>query len=93
MHFFHEYLKEDLYICLLHGVSAIAIGDATKVCHSLYGLKQAPQEWFEKLQNALIHLEFHQSPYDPSMFLRLTPQGLLFYLFMLTTPPLLAPMC
>ena len=40
-----------------------------KLRRSLYGLKQAPRAWFEKFQDALLHLDFHPSQYDPSMFL------------------------
>ena len=43
-----------------------------KLRRSLYGLKQAPRAWFEKFQATLLRLDFHPSPYDPSMFLHRT---------------------
>ena len=60
---------KDVYMRLPQGVPGYPKGSVAKLCHSLYGLKQAPRAWFEKFQDALLHLDFHPSPYDPSMFL------------------------
>ncbi|KAJ1700906.1 hypothetical protein LUZ63_000685 [Rhynchospora breviuscula] len=36
---------------------------------SLYGLKQSPRAWFYKLSTTLVTLGFHESHYDPSLFI------------------------
>ncbi|KAJ4816146.1 hypothetical protein LUZ62_028712 [Rhynchospora pubera] len=36
---------------------------------SLYGLKQSPRAWFHKLSTTLVNLGFHESHYDPSLFI------------------------
>lgn len=45
--------------------------DSTQVCKlhkAIYGLKQAPRQWFERLQVALLKLQFQPSKCDPSLF-------------------------
>ncbi|KAJ4776116.1 hypothetical protein LUZ62_060373 [Rhynchospora pubera] len=36
---------------------------------SLYGLKQSPRAWFNKLRSTLLDFHFHESQYDPSLFI------------------------
>ena len=73
--FLHGDLKEDVYMRLPQGCSS-GKGMVAKLRRSLYGLKQAPRAWFEKFQAALLRLDFHPSPYDPSMFLHRAPSGI-----------------
>lgn len=74
--FLHGDLKEDVYMQLPQGVSGKTKGCFAKLCRSIYGLKQAPQAWFEKFQDAFLHLDFHPSPYDLSMFLYHASKGI-----------------
>ena len=74
--FLHGDLKEEVYMRLPEGFSPTSKGVIAKLRRSLYGLKQAPRAWFEKFQDALLNLDFHPSPYDPSMFLHRTPMGI-----------------
>ncbi|XP_068661887.1 uncharacterized mitochondrial protein AtMg00810-like [Aristolochia californica] len=39
-----------------------------KLQKALYGLKQAPRAWFQRFSSFLIHLGFHCSHADPSLF-------------------------
>ena len=73
--FLHGDLKEDVYMRLPPGSSS-SPGMVAKLRRSLYGLKQAPRAWFEKFQEALLHLDFHPSQYDPSMFLHHASSGI-----------------
>lgn len=74
--FLHGDLKEDVYMRLPQGFSGSNPGDVVHLRRSLYGLKQAPRAWFEKFQEAIIQLNFRQSPYDPSLFLHNTSGGI-----------------
>ncbi|KAK6797421.1 hypothetical protein RDI58_005123 [Solanum bulbocastanum] len=50
-----------------------------KVCRltkSLYGLKQSPRQWNAKLSQTLLKLEFKQSEYDHSLFIKKTTKGM-----------------
>jgi hypothetical protein len=73
--FLHGWLSEDVYmtqsprfidpqfphyICKLH--------------KALYGLKQAPRAWYSRLSDHLLELGFVNSRFDPSLFIRHTPQ-------------------
>jgi hypothetical protein len=73
--FLHGWLSEDVYmtqsprfidpqfphyICKLH--------------KALYGLKQAPRAWYSRLSDHLLKLGFVNSRFDPSLFIRHTPQ-------------------
>ena len=74
--FLHGDLKEDVYTRLPQGISGYPKGSVAKLHRSFYGLRQAPQAWFENFQEALVHLDFHPSPYDPSMFLHHASKGI-----------------
>lgn len=74
--FLHADLQEDVYMSLPQGVSSLEKGFVAKLRRSLYGLKQAPRAWFEKFLDALTHLDFQPSPYDPSMFLHHASTGI-----------------
>ena len=43
-------------------------GQVALLKRSLYGLKQAPRAWFDKFKDALLKLQFQQSPYDHLCF-------------------------
>jgi histone deacetylase 1/2 len=77
--FLNGILDEEVYMTQPPGFED---HDSTLVCKlnkALYGLKQAPRQWFERLQNALLHLGFHSSKCDPSLFIY-TSQGNTVYL-------------
>lgn len=63
-------LKEEVYMHLSQVISSTFKSIVAKLSRSLYAIKQAPRAWFDKFQDALIHLDFHPGPYDPSMFIR-----------------------
>ena len=67
--FLHDDLKEEVYMRLPQGFPKPSEGQAALLKRSLYGLKQAPRAWFAKFKDALLKLQFQQSPYGPSLFL------------------------
>eukprot|EP00268_Persea_americana_P042892 TRINITY_DN4297_c2_g1_i1.p2 TRINITY_DN4297_c2_g1~~TRINITY_DN4297_c2_g1_i1.p2 ORF type:complete len:165 (+),score=16.18 TRINITY_DN4297_c2_g1_i1:205-699(+) len=58
------------------GISSSSRDEVAHLRRSLYGLKQAPRAWFENFRDALLRLHFQQSPYDPSLFLHRTLDGI-----------------
>lgn len=64
--------RRGIYIHLPQGFSSASNGDVVRLRRSLYGLKQAPCTWFKKFWKALLQLNFHQSSYDPSLYLHNT---------------------
>ena len=75
--FLHGDFKEEVYTRLPPGFPKISKGVVARLKCSLYRLKQAPTTWFKKLKDALLTLQFLQSPYNPSMFLITGPLELL----------------
>ena len=73
--FLHGNLKEAIYMRPPPGLSTAA-HDVCRLKRSLYGLKQAPRAWFDKFRTTLLDLSFVQSQYDPSLFWRKTPVGI-----------------
>lgn len=73
--FLHGDLKEEVCMRLPQGFFGANHGDVAHLWRSLYGLKQDPRAWFEKFREAIIQLNFHQSPHDPSLFLCNTLPG------------------
>ena len=66
--FFHDDLKEDIYMAIPPGLSSSSSSDVCKLKRSLYGLKQAPRAWFDKFHSTLLQFSFKQSAYDSSSF-------------------------
>ena len=68
--FLHGVLKETVYMEQPPGFVEPELSD--HVCllkKSLYGLKQAPRAWFDRLSQFLLHIGFHCSKADPSLFI------------------------
>lgn len=67
--FLNGLLHEEVYMDQPPG---FITSDSSLVCRlhkALYGLKQAPRQWFERLQAALLKLQFKPSKCDPSLFI------------------------
>jgi hypothetical protein len=68
--FLHGQITEDVYMSQPPGFK-----DQSKPNHvcrlrkAIYRLKQAPQAWYSTLKDALIHLGFHNSKADSSLFI------------------------
>ena len=68
--FLHGQIIEDIYMSQPPGFK-----DQSKPNHvcrlrkAIYGLKQAPRAWYSTLKDALIHLGFHNSKADSSLFI------------------------
>lgn len=73
---FHGDLKEEVYMRLPPGFPSFSKDSISRLRRSLYDLKQAPQAWFEKFCEALLQLDFSQSPYDHSLFLHRTTKAI-----------------
>eukprot|EP00268_Persea_americana_P064633 TRINITY_DN8534_c1_g1_i1.p1 TRINITY_DN8534_c1_g1~~TRINITY_DN8534_c1_g1_i1.p1 ORF type:complete len:103 (-),score=5.21 TRINITY_DN8534_c1_g1_i1:826-1134(-) len=71
----HGDLQEEVYMRLPQGNTSTSKNDVARLRRSLYGLKQAPRAWFEKFRSTMLHLGFARSPYNPSLFTNITPQG------------------
>ncbi|RWR91574.1 Retrovirus-related Pol polyprotein from transposon TNT 1-94 [Cinnamomum micranthum f. kanehirae] len=74
--FLHDDLKEEVYMRFPPGFPKPSEDHVALLKRSLYGLKQAPRAWFDKFKDALLKLQFQQSPYDPSLFLHHTSTGI-----------------
>ena len=68
--FLHGFLDKEIYITQPVGfIDKIHPNFVYKLHKSLYGLKQAPRAWFNRLHPYLIHLGFHSSQVNPSLFI------------------------
>lgn len=73
--FLHGFLSEEVYMQQPPGFV-----DPSHVCRlhkAIYGLKQAPRAWFHRFSSFLLHLGFHCSRADSSMFIRHSSAGTL----------------
>ena len=67
--FLHGNSKEIVYIEQPPGFVDLYNPDHVCLLHkSLYGIKQAPRAWFNRLSRFLLHLGFHCSKADSSLF-------------------------
>jgi len=71
--FLNAELKEDIYIQIPEGFdrSHIEPGMVLKLLKALYGLKQAPREWWKALNDLLETLDYHSSPIDECLYVKL----------------------
>ncbi|KAJ1692760.1 hypothetical protein LUZ63_009458 [Rhynchospora breviuscula] len=68
--FFHGDLTERVYMSQPPGFhDKMCPNHVCLLSKSLYGLKQSPRAWFYKLSTTLVTLGFHESHYDPSLFI------------------------
>ncbi|XP_016558520.1 uncharacterized protein LOC107858380 [Capsicum annuum] len=69
-------LNDEIYMELPQGFSSQGENKVCRLVKSLFGLKQAPRQWNAKLSEALLKLQFKQSEYDHSLFIKNTSTGL-----------------
>jgi hypothetical protein len=73
--FLHGWLSEDVYMTQPPGfVDPQFRYYICKLRKALYSLKQAPRAWYSRLSDHLLELGFVNSHFDPSFFIRHTPQ-------------------
>jgi Reverse transcriptase (RNA-dependent DNA polymerase) len=68
--FLHGTLNEEIFMSQPPGF--VDSQNPTHVCRlhkAIYGLRQSPRAWYQKLSDTLVHLGFHSSSSDPSLFL------------------------
>lgn len=78
--FLHGELHEEVYMKPPPGLLHTSFGSVCRLHKSIYGLKQAPRAWFDKFCNTLLTGGFRHSKYDPSLFLKHTPVGIIILL-------------
>ena len=67
--FLHGDLEEEVYMEIPHGLNIA--GSKNKVCwlkNALYGPKQSPKAWFGRFARFTLHIGFHQSQGDHTLF-------------------------
>nr|KYP44095.1 Retrovirus-related Pol polyprotein from transposon TNT 1-94 [Cajanus cajan] len=68
--FLHGDLQESVYMSQPPGFNTQHKDKVCKLNKAIYGLKQAPRSWYCKLSNTLIHMGFHSTKSDTSLFVR-----------------------
>nr|XP_016440311.1 PREDICTED: uncharacterized mitochondrial protein AtMg00810-like [Nicotiana tabacum] len=70
MYFLHGNLDEEVYMRIPQGMVVSGTNMICKLKKSLYGLKQASRQWYSKLSESLISLDYSVSKNDYSLFIK-----------------------
>lgn len=74
--FLHPKLEEEIYMQLPNDDRFH--GQCCKLLKSIYGLKQASHVWNSELDKVLKKLDFHQSKYDPCVYIRRKSKSIIY---------------